>query len=100
MKIHKAIIRHSIIHLLFSFALFLLINIYTENKDAGLFYFFGYFSCLAFFTMILPLFVSDKTRKDVQMKSYWKGTIIVLFMNIFVPFAGGLCATSVYDLIK
>lgn len=100
MKIHKAIVRDSFIHLLFSFAIFIWVNIYTKNEDAGLFYLFGYFSCLAFFTMILPLFVSEKTRSDVQTKTYWKGTMIVLFVNVFVPFAGALFARSIYDLIK
>ncbi|NCU02375.1 MAG: hypothetical protein GXC73_00165 [Chitinophagaceae bacterium] len=100
MKIHKAIVRDSFIHLLFSFAIFLLVNFYTKNEDAGLFYLFGYFSCLAFFTMILPLFVSEKARRDVQIKPYWKGTMIVLFMNVFVPFVGALFARSIYDLIK
>ncbi len=100
MKVHKAIIRDSGIHLLFSVALFLCINIYTENKDAGLFYFFGYFSCLVFFTLILPLFVSDETRRAAQVKPYWRGTMIVLFMNVFVPFAGAFFAKSIYDLIK
>lgn len=97
MRIHKVLIKHTVGHLVVSALLFLWINYYTSNKEPGLFYFLGYFGCLCLFTFIGPLFLSEKTNYEIRNDPFFGGSILILVLNIFTPFIGGLIASEIFE---